>query len=156
MPPAATSPRLLRGEDDRLLVVIGPCSIHDTQAALEYAAKLQPLRDALAGELLVVMRVYFEKPRTTVGWKGLINDPHLDGSYDINRGLRIARQLLLDLNNQGMPAATEFLDMITPQYVADLISWGPSAHAPPKARYTASWPLVCPARWASRTAPTVT
>ena len=107
--------RLLRGEDDRLLVVIGPCSIHDTQAALEYAAKLQPLRDALAGELLVVMRVYFEKPRTTVGWKGLINDPHLDGSYDINRGLRIARQLLLDLNNQGMPAATEFLDMITPQ-----------------------------------------
>ena len=116
--------RLLRGEDDRLLVVIGPCSIHDTQAALEYAARLQPLRDALAGELLVVMRVYFEKPRTTVGWKGLINDPELNGTYDINRGLRMARKLLLDLNNQGMPAATEFLDMITPQYVADLISWG--------------------------------
>ncbi|MEJ8674394.1 3-deoxy-7-phosphoheptulonate synthase AroG [Chromobacterium amazonense] len=115
---------LLRGEDDRLLVVIGPCSIHDTDAAIEYAQKLAPLRQALAGELVVVMRVYFEKPRTTVGWKGLINDPHLNESYDINAGLRIARRLLLTLNNLGMPAATEFLDMITPQYFADLISWG--------------------------------
>jgi 3-deoxy-7-phosphoheptulonate synthase len=116
--------RMLRGEDDRLLVVIGPCSIHDPQLAIDYANKLKPLREAYAGELLVVMRVYFEKPRTTVGWKGLINDPHLNESYDINAGLRIARQLLLTLNSAGMPAATEFLDMITPQYVADLISWG--------------------------------
>ena len=116
--------RLLRGEDDRLLVVIGPCSIHDTQAALEYAARLQPLRDALAGELLVVMRVYFEKPRTTVGWKGLINDPHMDNSFQINDGLRIARKLLLEINDSGLPAAGEFLDMITPQYLADLMSWG--------------------------------
>jgi len=115
---------LLRGEDDRLLVVIGPCSIHDTQAAEEYAERLMKLRREYARELVVVMRVYFEKPRTTVGWKGLINDPHLNESYDINAGLRIARKLLLNLNSMGMPAATEFLDMITPQYFADLISWG--------------------------------
>ena len=116
--------RLLRGEDDRMLVVIGPCSIHDPAAAEEYARRLLPLREKYAGELVVVMRVYFEKPRTTVGWKGLINDPHLDESYDINAGLRIGRRLLLNLNSMGMPAATEFLDMITPQYLADLISWG--------------------------------
>ena len=116
--------RLLRSEDDRLLVVIGPCSIHDPAAAEEYARRLLPLREKYAGELEVVMRVYFEKPRTTVGWKGLINDPHLDESYDINAGLRIGRRLLLNLNSMGMPAATEFLDMITPQYLADLISWG--------------------------------
>jgi len=115
---------LLHDEDDRLLVVIGPCSIHDIAAAEEYAARLAPLRESLAGELEIVMRVYFEKPRTTVGWKGLINDPHLDESYDINAGLRIARRLLLKLNDLGVPAATEFLDMITPQYFADLISWG--------------------------------
>jgi 3-deoxy-7-phosphoheptulonate synthase len=115
---------LLRGEDDRLLVIVGPCSIHDPAAALEYAEKLAVLCKEHSKELLVVMRVYFEKPRTTVGWKGLINDPHLDESYDINAGLRIARKLLLSINNLGMPAATEFLDMITPQYVADLISWG--------------------------------
>lgn len=115
---------LLRGEDDRLLVVIGPCSIHDPEAAIEYARKLSTLRNSLAGELVVVMRVYFEKPRTTVGWKGLINDPHLNESYDINTGLRMARRLLLTLNDMGIPAATEFLDMITPQYFADLISWG--------------------------------
>jgi len=114
----------LHGEDDRLLVVVGPCSIHDIGAAKEYAARLMKLREQYADSLIVVMRVYFEKPRTTVGWKGLINDPHLDESYDINAGLRIARRLLLDLNNMGMPAATEFLDMITPQYFADLISWG--------------------------------
>ncbi|OAM26716.1 3-deoxy-7-phosphoheptulonate synthase [Eikenella longinqua] len=115
---------LVHGRDNRLLVIIGPCSIHDPKAALEYARRLLPLRKKYERELLIVMRVYFEKPRTTVGWKGLINDPHLDGTFDINFGLRQARRLLLDLNNLGMPASTEFLDMITPQYYADLISWG--------------------------------
>jgi len=115
---------ILKGEDDRLLVIVGPCSIHDTKAALEYAQKLKVLKDELQGELHIVMRVYFEKPRTTVGWKGLINDPDLDDSFNINKGLRMARQLLLDLNSQGIPAATEYLDLITPQYVSDLISWG--------------------------------
>ncbi|MDK4684077.1 3-deoxy-7-phosphoheptulonate synthase AroG [Kingella negevensis] len=115
---------LVSGKDNRLLVIIGPCSIHDPKAAMEYAQRLLPLRKKYEKELLIVMRVYFEKPRTTVGWKGLINDPHLDGSFDINFGLRQARKLLLDLNNMGMPASTEFLDMITPQYYADLISWG--------------------------------
>ena len=114
----------IHGKDDRLLVVIGPCSIHDSNAALEYAQRLLPLKKKYEKELLIVMRVYFEKPRTTVGWKGMINDPHLDNSFDINTGLRRARKLLLDLNNMGMPASTEYLDMITPQYVADLISWG--------------------------------
>jgi 3-deoxy-7-phosphoheptulonate synthase len=116
--------RVLRGEDDRMLVVVGPCSIHDPQAALEYAARLKQVRLRLADELLVVMRVYFEKPRTTVGWKGLINDPDLDGSFLINKGLRLARQLLLDINDAGVPAATEYLDLMSPQYVSDLISWG--------------------------------
>ena len=116
--------RILTGEDDRLLVVVGPCSIHDPDAALEYGMRLLAPRRALSDRLLVIMRVYFEKPRTTVGWKGLINDPDLDGSFDINRGLRIARRLLLDLNDAGIPAGVEFLDLITPQYVADLISWG--------------------------------
>ncbi len=116
--------RVLHGEDDRLLVVMGPCSIHDPKAALEYATRLKKYRDALSERLLVVMRVYFEKPRTTVGWKGLINDPDLDGSFNINKGLRIARELLLDLNNMGIPAGTEFLDLVTPQYITDLISWG--------------------------------
>ncbi|MEC5320025.1 3-deoxy-7-phosphoheptulonate synthase AroG [Brenneria populi subsp. brevivirga] len=116
--------KILNGNDDRLLVIIGPCSIHDPKAAKEYAARLLKLRQELNDDLEVVMRVYFEKPRTTVGWKGLINDPHLDHSYQINDGLRIARQLLLDINNTGLPAAGEFLDMITPQYLADLMSWG--------------------------------
>ncbi len=116
--------RILHGADDRLLVVIGPCSVHDFDAALEYAARLKNEADRLAEDLLVVMRVYFEKPRTTVGWKGLINDPRMDGSFKINEGLRIARHLLVDLNEMGLPAATEFLDMITPQYIADLVSWG--------------------------------
>ena len=116
--------RILHGMEDRLAVVIGPCSIHDTRAALEYADRLKPVRDRLAGELEIVMRVYFEKPRTTVGWKGLINDPHLDNSFDINRGVRVARELLLDINSRGLPAGCEFLDMITPQYIADLVSWG--------------------------------
>ena len=116
--------RLLSDQDDRLLVVIGPCSIHDPAAAIEYAQRLKVLKDELAEDLLVVMRVYFEKPRTTVGWKGLINDPYLDDSYEINDGLRTARKLLLQINDMGMPAGTEYLDMISPQYVADLISWG--------------------------------
>jgi len=116
--------RILHGEDDRLLVVIGPCSIHDPKAALEYASRLKSLRDALAKDLLIVMRVYFEKPRTTVGWKGLINDPDLDDSCHINKGLGLARKLLADINDLGVPAGTEFLDLVTPQYVADLVSWG--------------------------------
>lgn len=116
--------KILKGNDDRLLVVIGPCSIHDPVAAKEYATRLLALREELKDELEIVMRVYFEKPRTTVGWKGLINDPHMDNSFQINDGLRIARKLLLDINDSGLPAAGEFLDMITPQYLADLMSWG--------------------------------
>jgi len=116
--------RILHGEDDRLLVVIGPCSVHDPEAAREYARRLQAQQQRLQDDLLIVMRVYFEKPRTTVGWKGLINDPDLDESFEINRGLRLARQLLLDINELGLPAGTEFLDLISPQYVADLVSWG--------------------------------
>ncbi|MEQ1598132.1 MAG: 3-deoxy-7-phosphoheptulonate synthase AroG [Methylotenera sp.] len=116
--------RILHGADDRLLVIVGPCSIHDTKAGLEYARRLLEVRKELSADLLIVMRVYFEKPRTTVGWKGLINDPHLDGSYDINKGLETARKFLLDVNELGMPAGMEFLDMITPQYTADLVSWG--------------------------------
>jgi 3-deoxy-7-phosphoheptulonate synthase len=116
--------RILHGADDRLLVIIGPCSIHDVKAAKEYAGKLADARSRLGRDLLIVMRVYFEKPRTTVGWKGLINDPRLDGSFSINEGLRVARQLLLDLNEMGVPVGCEFLDMITPQYIADLVSWG--------------------------------
>ncbi|HIE54356.1 MAG TPA: 3-deoxy-7-phosphoheptulonate synthase AroG [Chromatiaceae bacterium] len=116
--------RILHGEDDRLLVVIGPCSIHDPEAALEYARRLQEVRQRLSDDLLIVMRVYFEKPRTTVGWKGLINDPNLDGSFEINKGLELARRLLLDINGLGLPTGTEFLDLISPQYIADLISWG--------------------------------
>ena len=116
--------RILHGTDDRLAVVIGPCSIHDTDSAMEYAHRLQQQRERLQDTLEIVMRVYFEKPRTTVGWKGLINDPGLDGSFQINRGLRLARSLLLDINQAGLPAGCEFLDMITPQYIADLVSWG--------------------------------
>jgi 3-deoxy-7-phosphoheptulonate synthase len=116
--------RILHGEDDRIAVVIGPCSIHDVSAAREYAARLGRERERLKQTLEVVMRVYFEKPRTTVGWKGLINDPDLDGSFRINEGLRLARRLLLDVNELGLPAGCEFLDMITPQYIADLVSWG--------------------------------
>ncbi|MCI0750109.1 MAG: 3-deoxy-7-phosphoheptulonate synthase [Nevskiales bacterium] len=116
--------QILRGRDDRLLVIVGPCSIHDPAAALDYAQRLQALREPLAGELLVIMRVYFEKPRTTVGWKGLINDPDLDGSFHIDRGLRVARKLLLDLNERGMAAGVEYLDILTTQYLADLVSWG--------------------------------
>jgi len=116
--------KALRGEDDRLVVVVGPCSIHDPAAALEYAGRLQSEAASLAGELIVVMRVYFEKPRTTVGWKGLINDPELDGSFHINKGLRIARKLLCDLAAAGIPTGCEFLDPITPQFITDLVGWG--------------------------------
>ncbi len=115
---------IIAGEDDRLLVVIGPCSIHDPMAALEYARRLADQRKKYAGTLEIVMRVYFEKPRTTVGWKGLINDPYLDESFRIDEGLRIARQLLIDINRLGLPAGSEFLDVISPQYIGDLISWG--------------------------------
>ena len=115
---------ILHDEDDRLLVIIGPCSVHDPNAALDYAQRLKPVRDRLHEDLEIVMRVYFEKPRTTVGWKGLINDPTLDDNFEINTGLRLARNLLLQINNMGMPAGTEYLDLISPQYIADLISWG--------------------------------
>jgi 3-deoxy-7-phosphoheptulonate synthase len=115
---------ILRGADDRLLVVVGPCSIHDLGAAREYATRLRAERERLAADLLLVMRVYFEKPRTTVGWKGLINDPHLNDTFDMNEGLRLARKLLLDINGAGVPCGTEFLDLISPQYIADLIAWG--------------------------------
>lgn len=116
--------RILHGQDrDRLLVIVGPCSIHDAEAAFEYAAKLKPVADALRDHLLIVMRTYFEKPRTTVGWKGLINDPHLDGTCDIATGMELARTILLRINQLGVPCATELLDPISPQYIADLISW---------------------------------
>ena len=115
---------ILTEEDDRLAVVVGPCSIHDPEAALEYGRFLLEKATALSGELCIIMRVYFEKPRTTVGWKGLINDPHLDGSFDINNGLRMARGLLAQLADMGLPAGSEFLDTISPQFIADLICWG--------------------------------
>ena len=115
---------ILAGRDPRLLVIVGPCSIHDPKAAREYAAKLKPVMAELSDSLCIVMRVYFEKPRTTIGWKGLINDPFLDQSYKINDGLRIARHLLLDLAEMGVPAGTEFLDIISPQYFVDLVTWG--------------------------------
>ncbi len=114
---------ILKGTDDRLTVVVGPCSIHDPEAALEYAERLAAMRTKFSDTLEIIMRVYFEKPRTVVGWKGLINDPNLDGSFEINNGLRIARNLLVEINSLGLPAAVEFLDMTTPQYIADLVSW---------------------------------
>jgi 3-deoxy-7-phosphoheptulonate synthase len=137
---------VLAGRDTRLLVVVGPCSIHDHEQALQYGQRLRELADELAGELLIVMRVYFEKPRTTVGWKGYINDPCLDGSYRINEGLRRARQLLLDLAGLGLPAGTEFLDLLSPQYISDLVSWaaiGARTTERPSHRQLASG-LSCP------------
>jgi 3-deoxy-7-phosphoheptulonate synthase len=148
--------RVLHGADDRLVVIAGPCSIHDVKAAKEFASRLADARQKLGRELLIVMRVYFEKPRTTVGWKGLINDPNLDGSFSINEGLRIARRLLLDVNETGVPVGCEFLDMITPQYIGDLVAGARSARARPKARCTASSRRACRVRSASRTAPTAT
>ncbi|MCX7083454.1 MAG: 3-deoxy-7-phosphoheptulonate synthase, partial [Methylococcales bacterium] len=115
---------ILTGKDDRVLVVVGPCSIHDPKAALDYAKLLKAIKDELKDELLIVMRVYFEKPRTTVGWKGLINDPDLNSSFNINKGLRVARQILVDVATLGVPAATEYLDLISPQYISDLVAWG--------------------------------
>ncbi|KAF9183840.1 3-deoxy-7-phosphoheptulonate synthase [Haplosporangium sp. Z 767] len=116
--------KILRGEDDRLIVIVGPCSIHDPQAAIEYAKLLKPIAERISGEVLVIMRAYFEKPRTTVGWKGLINDPDIDGTFQINKGLRIARSLLCQLTDMGVPVGCELLDTISPQFLADLISWG--------------------------------
>ena len=115
--------KIIQQKDPRLLVVVGPCSIHDVGGAMEYAQKLNSLRSRLADQMEIVMRVYFEKPRTTIGWKGLINDPHLDGTHDIETGLKTARRLLLDITAMGLPAATELLDPITPQYIADLVTW---------------------------------
>ena len=115
---------IMRGDDDRLVVVVGPCSIHDTKAAYEYAMRLAELSKHLQDDLLIIMRVYFEKPRTTVGWKGLINDPDLNGTYNVNKGIAIARKLLLDINELGVPAGCEYLDLITPQYTGDLVAWG--------------------------------
>lgn len=120
----AATQNILHGKDDRLVVIIGPCSIHDPDAAREYAGRLKPLIDELKADLHIIMRVYFEKPRSVVGWKGLINDPYLDGSFKINDGLHFARKLLLDLAEMGVPAGSEYLDLISPQYIADLISWG--------------------------------
>jgi 3-deoxy-7-phosphoheptulonate synthase len=143
--------KILHGEDDRLVVIVGPCSIHNVDAARDYAQRLKPLIDELADDLCIIMRVYFEKPRTTVGWKGLINDPDMDESFHINKGLRLARSLLLDLNKEGVPAATEFLDRST------LLTWSAgalSAHGPPKARATANSPPASPAPSASKTVPT--
>ncbi|MDB5328277.1 MAG: aroF, partial [Phycisphaerales bacterium] len=114
---------IVAGEDPRLLVVVGPCSVHDPEAAMDYARKLNDLRSKVEDQLLIVMRVYFEKPRTTVGWKGLINDPHLDGTFDMNRGLELARKLLIDVSELGLPTATELLDQIVPQYIDDLLGW---------------------------------
>ena len=120
----ATVERIIKGEDERLLVVVGPCSIHDTEAAIDYANRIKVLSEKYKDSLYVVMRVYFEKPRTTVGWKGLISDPDLDKSFNVAKGLRLARNLLMDINKMGLPAGTEFLDMVTGQYISDLISWG--------------------------------
>ena len=119
-----TIKNVLYGNDNRLMVLVGPCSIHDTKAAMEYAQNLSKLKDELSEDLFIVMRVYFEKPRTTVGWKGLINDPYLDESFDIDKGLETARKLLVDLGEINMPVGVEYLDVLTPQYLSDLISWG--------------------------------
>ena len=116
--------KVLSGSDDRLVVIVGPCSIHDPKSAMEYAGRLKKLKDELADDLVIIMRVYFEKPRTTVGWKGLINDPDINGSYNITRGLNLGRKVLLDINDLGLPAGSEYLDLITPQYSADLVAWG--------------------------------
>lgn len=147
---------IIHGKDDRLLVIVGPCSIHDPVAAEEYAEKLSELRRHFADDLEIIMRVYFEKPRTTIGWKGLINDPDLDCSFHINHGLRLARELLLTINELGVPAGTEYLDMITPQYIADLISWVLSELVPQKVRCIVNWRAVFHAPSDSRTALTAT
>jgi 3-deoxy-7-phosphoheptulonate synthase len=148
--------RILHGADDRLLVVIGPCSIHDYDLALDYAKKLAKEAEKHADDLVILMRVYFEKPRTTVGWKGLINDPRLDNTFRINEGIRLARKILLEINEMDLPCATEFLDTITPQYTADLIAWGAIGARTTSRRSIVSWLPVYPARSVSRTVPTAT
>jgi len=147
---------VLDGSDDRLLVIAGPCSVHDPAAALDYAGRLIGARELHRADLLIVMRVYFEKPRTVTGWKGLINDPGMDGGHDVHRGLRTARQLLRDIVAAGLPVGCEWLDPITPQYIADTVTWARSAHGPRRARSTASSPPACPCRSGSRTVPTAT
>ncbi len=147
---------ILHGTDDRLLVVVGPCSVHDPAAAVDYAERLATLRERLVERIEIVMRVYFEKPRTTVGWKGLVNDPDLDGSFNINKGLRLARNVLSAVNNLGLPAATEFLDMTTPQYIADLVAWAAIGARTTESqihRELASG-LSCPVGFKNGTAPT--
>lgn len=143
--------RILTGDDPRLLVIVGPCSVHDPIAALDYAQRLSELLPKYSSRLEIVMRTYFEKPRTVVGWKGLISDPRLDNSCQVNEGIRLARKLLIDVNALNVPTATEFLDMVTGQYIADLISWGAIGAGPRKARSTAKWPPHSPARSASKT-----
>ena len=147
---------IMQGQDDRLLVIMGPCSIHDPAAALAYAHRLRQERQRHQADLEIVMRVYFEKPRTTVGWKGLINDPYLDQSFRIDEGLRMARQLLIEINRLGLPAGSEFLDVISPQYIGDLMRGVRLAHAPPKARCTENWPRVCRPQLALKMAPMAT
>lgn len=146
--------KILNGEDRRLLVIIGPCSIHDTDAALEYARRLQGMRERYQPQLEIVMRTYFEKPRTVVGWKGLISDPDLNGSYRVNHGIELARRLLLQVNELGVPTATEFLDMVTGQFIADLISWGAIGARTTESQIHQKWPQRSPARLDLKTAPT--
>ena len=148
--------QILVGKDKRLLVIVGPCSIHDPEAAIDYAERLKKLADQVSETLLIVMRVYFEKPRTTVGWKGLINDPELNGSHKINKGIELARKILLETNNMGLPCATEILDPITPQYLADLISWSAIGVELPNPRHIGKWLVVCLCQLGLRTAQTVT
>ena len=138
---------IIHRKEDRLLVVIGPCSIHDPAAALDYATRLKAVSDQVSDDYLIVMRVYFEKPRTTTGWKGYINDPHLDDSCDMSYGLEAARELLLQIADLGLPIATEFLDPIVPQYTADLIAGRRLALARPNRKHTARWPAGSPCRW---------
>lgn len=147
--------RVLHGQDDRLVVVVGPCSIHDHEQAMAYARQLKVQADALGDDLLVVMRVYFEKPRTTVGWKGYINDPYRDGSFNVNEGLKLARKLLLDVLELGLPPAPSFWICSRHSSSATWSAGVPLVRAPPRARVTGSWPAACPARSGSRTAPTV-
>ena len=147
---------VLWNRDPRMMVVVGPCSIHDPKAALEYAERLAKLNEELKDQLLLVMRVYFEKPRTTIGWKGLINDPDLDESHQISKGLGIARRLMLDITDRGLPVATEMLDPITPQYMADTISWGAIGARTTESQTHRECRVVSPSRSGSRTAPMAT
>jgi len=145
--------RILANRDPRVLAIVGPCSVHDPEALLDFARQFKAICEPLRDVIFPVLRVYFEKPRTVVGWKGLINDPALDGSFHINRGLHLARKVLLDVGQLGLPAASEFLDTTFGQYYADLSALARSAHAPSRARFTGSWPPGCRCRWDSKTAP---